>query len=253
MDMATGSVGIVTAAGHGIGRASALAFAAAGATVVVSDIDDAAGAETVRLVVEAGGAASYVHADVAIEDEVAALVATTVERHGRIDWAHNNAATGAISAPVTSQKRTSWERVLGVTLIGTMLCLKHEIAQMQAQGGGGAIVNTASVAGLVGMVNQSAYVAAKWGVIGLTKTAALENAAAGIRVNAICPGTTATRAAQHWSSADPAGFAAAMATIPMGVLAEPEQQAAVAVWLCSDAASYLTGAAIPVDGGVTAG
>ena len=247
-----GRVGIVTASGNGIGRASALAFAAAGAVVVVSDIDDVAGAETVRLIASAGGTASYRHADVSSEADVAALVTATVERYGRLDWAHNNAAAGAAAAPIIEQNRSTWERVLGVTLIGTMLCLKYELAQMQRQGHG-AIVNTASVAGLTGMLNQSPYVAAKWGVIGLTKTAALENAAIGIRVNAMCPGVTATGATLHWSSADPNAFAAMTATIPVGVPAEPEQQAAVAVWLCSDAASYLTGVAIPVDGGLTAG
>ena len=247
-------VGIVTAAGNGIGRASALAFAAAGAAVVVSDVDDVAGAETVRLIAEAGGTASFQHADVSVEDDVIGLVAAAVERHGRLDWAHNNAATGATPAPVTAQRRERWDRVLAVTLTGTMLCLKHEILQMQSQGSnGGAIVNTASTSGLGGHPNQSAYVAAKWGVIGLTKTAALENAAASIRVNAICPGMTATGATMHWATTDPAGFEAFRSTIPMQVTATPEQQAQVAVWLCSDAASYVTGVAMPVDGGATAG
>lgn len=246
-------VGIVTAAGNGIGRASALAFAAAGATVVVSDIDDAAGAETVRLIEEAGGTATYQHADVSIEDDVVALVAAAVGRHGRLDWAHNNAATNVRAAPVSAQQRERWDRVLSVTLTGTMLCLKHEILQMQHQGTGGAIVNTSSVSGLIGQANQSAYVAAKWGVIGLTKTAALENAALGIRVNAICPGMTATVATVRWAETDPSGFEAFRSAIPTQQPATPEQQARVAVWLCSDAASYVTGVAMPVDGGVTAG
>jgi NAD(P)-dependent dehydrogenase (short-subunit alcohol dehydrogenase family) len=250
--MLGGRVGIVTASGNGIGRASAIAFAAAGATVVVSDIDDVAGAETVRLITSRGGTAFYQHADVSNEVEVDALVTATVERYGRLDWAHNNAAAGAATTPITEQRASTWQRVLAVTLIGTMLCLKYELAQMQQQQHG-AIVNTASTAGLVGVPNQSPYVAAKWGVIGLTKTAALENAAIGIRVNAICPGVTATGATLNWSSADPNGFEAMRSSIPMGVLSEPEQQADVAVWLCSDAASYLTGVAIPVDGGISAG
>jgi NAD(P)-dependent dehydrogenase (short-subunit alcohol dehydrogenase family) len=248
-----GRPGIVTAAGNGIGRASAIAFAAAGAPVLVTDIDDAAGAATVETIRTAGGEASFLHVDVADEEQVTSMVVTCVERYGRIDWAHNNAAVGAAAAPITSQRRSSWERVLGVTLIGTMLCLKHELLQMQRQGSGGAIVNTASTAGLSGQVDQSPYVAAKWGVLGLTRTAALENAPFGIRVNALCPGVTSTDAVRHWASTDPAARDGLVARIPLGAPAEPANQAAVAMWLCSDAAAYVTGVALPVDGGLTAG
>jgi NAD(P)-dependent dehydrogenase (short-subunit alcohol dehydrogenase family) len=243
--------GIVTAAGNGIGRASALAFAASGSAVLVTDVDDDAGNATVELVRAAGGEASFLHVDVSDEAQVAAMVATCVDRYGRLDWAHNNAAAGAPAAPITEQRRSSWERVLGVTLIGTMLCLKHELLRMQR--GGGAIVNTASTAGLAALVDQSPYVSAKWGVVGLTKTAALENASFGIRVNAICPGMTSTGAVQHWATTDPGGHDAMLARIPLGSPADPADQAAAAAWLCSDAARHVTGVALAIDGGLTAG
>jgi NAD(P)-dependent dehydrogenase (short-subunit alcohol dehydrogenase family) len=248
-----GRAGIVTAAGNGIGRASALAFAAAGSAVLVTDVDDDSGNATVELVRAAGGEASFLHVDVSNEEHVASMVTTCIERYGRLDWAHNNAATAAAPAPITEQRRSSWERVLGVTLIGTMLCLKHELIQMQRQGVGGAIVNTASTSGLAGQIDQSPYVSAKWGVVGLTKTAALENAGFGIRVNAICPGMTSTSAVRHWATTDPAGHDAMLARIPLGSPADSADQAAAAVWLCSDAARHVTGVALPVDGGLTAG
>ena len=247
-----GRAGIVTAAGNGIGRASALAFAASGTAVLVTDVDDSAGSATVELVRAEGGEASFLHVDVSDEEQVASMVATCIERYGRLDWAHNNAAMGAAPAPITEQRRSSWERVLGVTLIGTMLCLKHELLHMQ-RGGGGAIVNTASTAGLGALVDQSPYVSAKWGVVGLTKTAALENASFGIRVNAICPGMTSTGAVQHWATTDPVGHDAMLARIPLGSPADPADQAAAAVWLCSDAARHVTGVALAIDGGLTAG
>jgi NAD(P)-dependent dehydrogenase (short-subunit alcohol dehydrogenase family) len=253
MGILDGTAGLVTAAGSGIGRASAQALAAAGAAVVVSDVDDAAGEATVALIEAAGGTASYLHANVADEDEVAALVAATVQRYGRLDWAHNNAALGAAPSPVADQRRDRWERSLAVTLTGTMLCLKHEIRQLLAQGGGGSIVNTASAAGLSGLANQSAYAAGKWGVVGLTKSAALEVAGAGIRVNALCPGMTATAATLQWAEQDPGAFEAMTAAIPMGRPALPEDQAAAVVWLCSEQSRYVTGIVLPVDGGLTAG
>jgi NAD(P)-dependent dehydrogenase (short-subunit alcohol dehydrogenase family) len=248
-----GRSGLVTAAGSGIGRASALMFARTGASVIVSDIDEAAGAETMRLIVEGGGVASFVRADVSDEAAVEALVSAVVERYGRLDWAHNNAALGTRAMPLAAMKRSAWDRCLAVTLTGTMLCLKYEIAQMLKQGTGGAIVNTASLSGLTGTPNQSAYVAAKFGVIGLTKTAAIENAAQGIRVNAICPGATNTPAVAAWQVGDPAGYGAALSAIPAGTMASPDDQARTAVWLCSPWAAHITGVSLPVDGGETAG
>jgi NAD(P)-dependent dehydrogenase (short-subunit alcohol dehydrogenase family) len=248
-----GLAGLVTAAGSGIGRASSLLFADAGASVMVSDVDEASGNETVRRITDAGGIASFCRADVSSETDVEALVAATVTRFGRLDWAHNNAAFGTRAAPVTDMQRDHWDKCFAITVTGTMLCLKHEIRQMKQQGTGGAIVNTASLSGLIGMPNQSAYVAAKFGVVGLTKSAAIENAADRIRINAICPGVTNTPAVEVWAKADSDGFGAMQRSIPMGVLAEPDDQARTAVWLCSPLAGYITGVALPVDGGAMAG
>jgi NAD(P)-dependent dehydrogenase (short-subunit alcohol dehydrogenase family) len=241
--------GLVTGAGSGIGRASARAFAAEGAKVAVSDIDDHAGRETVELIRASGGEAFYVHADASSEPEVEALVAAVVERYGRLDWAHNNAGVGSPVAPVVEQKLEWFNAVLGLDLLGMMFALKHEVAQMLAQGHGGAIVNTASNAGLIGVVGMSPYVAAKAGVIGLTRTVALENAAFGIRVNALCPGIVGTPAVEAWVREVPEQAKAVEASIPMQRISTPEEQADVAVFLCSDKASYITGVALSVDGG----
>jgi NAD(P)-dependent dehydrogenase (short-subunit alcohol dehydrogenase family) len=241
--------GLVTGAASGIGRASALAFAAEGAKVAVSDINDRAGEETVELIRAAGGEAFYVHADASSEPDVAALVAAVVERYGRLDWAHNNAGVGSPAVPVVEQTGEWFNDVLGLDLVGMMFALKHEVAQMLAQGQGGAIVNTASNAGLIGVVGMSPYVAAKAGLIGLTRTAALENAAFGIRVNALCPGMVATPAVAAWALEVPEQAKAVEASIPMQRISTPEEQANVAVFLCSDKASYITGVALSVDGG----
>lgn len=252
MGVLLGTAGLVTAAGDGIGRASALALAAAGGRLVVSDIDDSKGEETVRLITEAGGEAFFVSCDVSDEKQVADLVAAVVDVYGRIDWAHNNAGFGTAPGPVTEMRRDPWDHCLAITLTGTMLCLKHELSRMRAQGLGGSVVNTASVSGLVGQANQSAYVSAKWGVIGLTKSAALEVAAEGIRVNAICPGMTLTASVEHWFRTDPLGAGAVEAAIPMGRAALVEDQAQAVVWLCSPHSAYVTGVALPIDGGLTA-
>ena len=241
--------GLVTGAASGIGRASALAFAAEGAKVAVSDIDDRAGEETVELIRAAGGEAFYLHADASSEPDVAALVAAVVERYGRLDWAHNNAGVGSPVVPVVEQTGEWFNDVLRLDLVGMMFALKHEVAQMLAQGQGGAIVNTASNAGLIGVVGMSPYVAAKAGLIGLTRTAALESAAFGIRVNALCPGMVATPAVAAWALEVPEHAKAVEASIPMQRISTPEEQANVAVFLCSDKASYITGVALSVDGG----
>jgi NAD(P)-dependent dehydrogenase (short-subunit alcohol dehydrogenase family) len=208
--------------------------------------------ETLALIEAAGGQAIFVRADVSDEEQVAAMVAETVARHGRLDWAHNNAAVNVSPGPIVEQDRDRWDRTVAVTLTGTMLCLKHEIIQMRLQGDGGTIVNTASTGGLAGQSGQPAYVASKWGVVGLTKAAALENASAGIRVNAICPGMTETGALLAWLDREPEVTSAMIAAVPFQRLAQPEEQARVAVWLCSSHSSYITGAAVPVDGGSTA-
>lgn len=244
-------VGIITAAGLGIGRASALAFAAEGAKVVVSDVNEEAGHETVRLIKEAGGEATFIFCNVANENEVIALVEKTVEIYGRLDWAHNNAGIGAPSKPIGETESADWDRCLQVTTTGMYYCIKHEV-QAMLKSGGGAIVNTASTSGLLGSENLATYSAAKWAVNGLTKSVALEYGKKGIRVNSICPGMTMTAAVEHWMKEVPEQAAYVENDIPLGRIGQPEEQANAAVWLCSDKASYITGVNLPVDGGQVA-
>jgi NAD(P)-dependent dehydrogenase (short-subunit alcohol dehydrogenase family) len=243
----SGRVALVTGAGSGIGRASALAFAREGANVVVSDAVIEGGEETTQLIEDAGGQARFIAADVTRADEVQQLIGRIVDEFGRLDFAHNNA--GIVRGALTHElSEDDWARVLDVNLTGVWRCMKHELAQMLRQGGGGSIVNTASVLGLVGNVERSAYAASKHGVVGLTRVAALEYAQRGIRVNAVCPGVirTAMTAARL---GDPDQRARMIADEPIGRYAEPAEVAAVVVWLCSDAASFVTGTAMPVDGG----
>ncbi|ROO87982.1 NAD(P)-dependent dehydrogenase (short-subunit alcohol dehydrogenase family) [Actinocorallia herbida] len=253
MKLMEGRAGLVTGAAAGIGRAIALLFAAEGAKVVVSDINEAGGTETVDLITAAGGTASFLRADASVEEDARTLVAAVVDRYGALDWAVNNAGLTAPVAPVTEQQGEWWTKVLSVDLVGVMFGLKHQITQMQAQGRGGAIVNIASTAGMTGQFGMSPYVSAKWGVIGLTKTAALENARTGIRVNAVAPGITRTPGIDAWASEVPDQAAAVLDHIPVGRAAEPDEQAQAALWLASDKASYITGIALPVDGGHTIG
>jgi NAD(P)-dependent dehydrogenase (short-subunit alcohol dehydrogenase family) len=242
-----GKVALVTGAGSGIGRAAALAFAEAGARVVAADVDEAGGAATAAQITEAGGDGVFVRADVAVAGDVAGLVAAAVARYGRLDCAHNNAGIAGGGGLTGDTPDDVWERVLRVNLTGVFLCLKAELAQMLRQGGG-AIVNTASVAGLVGGAG-SAYVASKHGVVGLTKNAALEYAPQGIRVNAVCPGVITTPMVERALAARPGLEEAWRAAEPVGRFGDPGEVAAAVVWLCSDAASFVTGVALPVDGG----
>ncbi len=244
-----GKSGLVTASGDGIGRASAMAFAAAGANVLVSDVNDEAGQETVRLIREAGGTAEYLHGNAASEIDAEALVSKVVALWGRLDFAHNNAGISTQTQPITDQVSTDWERIFAVNIIGVMNGMKYQMRQMKLQGGGGGIVNTASTAGVSGTWGLSPYSSSKWAVIGLTKTGAIEGAPAGIRVNAICPGATMTAALTHWSKEVPEQFQRVVDAIPMGRAAQPEEQGNAAVWLCSPGASYVTGVALAVDGG----
>jgi NAD(P)-dependent dehydrogenase (short-subunit alcohol dehydrogenase family) len=243
-----GRVALVTGGASGIGRASAVAFAAKGARVVVSDRDAAGGEETVSLIRRTGGDCLFVPADVAVAREVEALVARAVHAFGRLDCAFNNAGIEGAQATTIEYEEKDWDRVLAVNLKGVWLCMKQEIVHM-LEHGRGAIVNCASVAGLIGFPRLSAYVASKHGIVGLTKTTALEYAARGIRVNAVCPGAVQTPMIDRLVGAQPEMAAALVASEPIGRLGRPEEIAEAVLWLCSDAASFVTGQAWAVDGG----
>ena len=249
MGLLDGKVALVTGAGAGIGRATALAFAREGARVTVADVDERGGAETVRLIESAGGRALFARADVSDEAEVAAMVRATLEAFGALHCASNNAARGAGFRVLTELRREDWDRALAVTLTGVWLCLKHEIPALLASGGG-AIVNVASVSGLRGEATQAAYSAAKGGVLALTKSAAAEWAQRGIRVNAICPGGIRTDAIEAYFEHAPGVREATVAVHAMRRLGEPAEIADAIVWLCSERASFVTGHAMVVDGGV---
>jgi NAD(P)-dependent dehydrogenase (short-subunit alcohol dehydrogenase family) len=250
----SGKVVLITGAGSGIGQATALAAAKQGARVIVSDVAVEGGGETVRLIEEAGGTAIFVKADVSKAAEVEALVERAVGTYGRLDCAVNNAGIEGVLAPTADYPEGVWDRVLGVNLTGVYLCMKYEIPRMLAAGGG-SIVNMASILGLVGFANAPAYTAAKHGVVGLTKAAALEYSARGIRVNALCPAFIETpmvmeRGVEAGTHRDVYEQIAALH--PIGRLGRPEEVAEAAIWLCSDAASFVTGHAMAADGGYLA-
>jgi NAD(P)-dependent dehydrogenase (short-subunit alcohol dehydrogenase family) len=249
--MLEGKVALVTGAASGIGRASALAFAREGARVMASDRDAGGGEETAAAIREAGGDAAFLAGDVTREPDVEALVAETVSRFGSLDCAHNNAGiTGAMGA-VHQIDLAAWEGTLAVNLTGVFLCLKHEIAHMLKHGGG-AIVNTSSGAGFIGVPGLAPYAASKHAILGLTKTAALENAATGVRVNAVCPGSIDTPMLRGYMSIGPEVEKMIRAGQPGGRLGTPEEIAESVVWLCSDRASFVTGSSLLVDGGAVA-
>jgi NAD(P)-dependent dehydrogenase (short-subunit alcohol dehydrogenase family) len=243
---------LVTGAGSGIGRATALTCVRERAKVMVADRVVDAGEETVAMIKQAGGEATFVKVDVTQMAEVDAMVAATVETYGRLDCAHNNAGIEGVAATTADYPEEEWDRVMAINLKGVWLCMKAEIPQMLAQGGG-AIVNTASLAGLVGARRMPAYVASKHGVAGLTKTAALEYAKAGIRVNAVCPGIIRTSMVDRmYLQRRPDLETRLEALEPLGRLGKPEEVAEAVVWLCSDAASFVTGHTMTIDGGIYA-
>lgn len=244
-------VALVTGGSSGIGRASALAFAREGARVVIADVNVAGGEETVKMVKEAGGEAIFVKADVANAAEVEALMKKTIKTYGRLNCAFNNAGGVGKKAFTAECTEENWDYIINVHLKGVWLCMKYEIPEM-LKGGGGVIVNNASVLGLVGEQSQPAYTASKHGVIGLTKAAALEYAKANIRVNAVCPGVIRTASIERFMAEDPQFEAMRIAAHPIGRLGTPLEVAEAVVWLCSDAASFVTGLAMAVDGGYTA-
>jgi NAD(P)-dependent dehydrogenase (short-subunit alcohol dehydrogenase family) len=247
-----GKVALVTGGTSGIGRDTAVLFAKAGAKVVVAGRREREGEETVELVRAAGGDGLFVKTDVSKATEVDALVQKTVERFGRLDVAFNNAGIEGVFAPIIRQSEEDWDRTIAINLKGVWLCLKYEIRQMLKQGGGGAIVNMASIIGLVGSAGVAAYSASKHGVIGLTKTAALENAKSGIRINAVCPGFTETPMADRTLRA-PAVRQYVLSCHPIGRLGKPAEIAEAVVWMCSDRASFMTGQSLVLDGGFLAG
>lgn len=247
--MLAGKVALVTGGASGIGRATALRMAAEGARVLVADRDGAGAARTADTILQAGGEARGAAADVTVEDEVAAMVRAALDAWGRLDCAFNNAGVAPAEAqPLAEIPPEEWARVIGVNLTGVFLCLRHEVPAMAA-GGGGAIVNTASIAGRLGLPRAGAYVAAKHGVIGLTRTAALDHAAQGIRVNAICPGYVETPLAARSIERR---REAILARVPLGRIGTVEEIADAVTWLCSDQARFITGEALAADGGYTA-
>lgn len=253
MSSFTNQVAFVSGAGSGIGRATALAFAAAGAAVVVSDINDANGQATVAQIEQAGGTASYTHCDVAEPEQHTAAVAYATGTYGRLDIAINNAGIGGRFARLLDQTPRDWAQMMAVNLGGVFYGMQAQIRQMLTQPEGGKIVNVSSIAGVRGMPMGAPYSAAKHGVIGLTKTAALEYVKKNIRVNAICPVYTHSAMVQDLVNTAPEMEERMRRVIPLGRFGQPEEIAQAILWLCADENAFCTGQAIQMDGGLTAG
>lgn len=243
-----GKVALVTGGSGGIGRAAALAFARSGAAVMVADVKDDDGAETVAMIAALGGKVAYVRCDVSDGDQIKAMVAATVKEFGRLDAAFNNAGINVLGADEYQDE--VWDRAIGINLTGVMRCMREEAEVMLAQGGG-AIVNTSSINGIVGNPGQPAYTASKHGVVGLTRHGALRWAKAGIRVNAVCPGVIRTPMTDPLV-ANPEMKQLIDSMTPMGRMGEADEIAEAVVWLCSDASSFVTGHPLVIDGGATA-
>jgi len=246
----TGKVAFVTGAGSGIGRATALAFAREGASVVVADVSEQGNLETARMIEESGGRALAVRCDVTQAEDIRRSLDKTIESFGRLDMAFNNAGIENTIKPTADVTEDEWNRIININLTGVFLCMKYEIPLMLKQGAG-AIVNTASGAGIRGFKGGAAYVAAKHGVIGLTKAAALDYAQLNIRINAVCPGIIDTAMMNRYSGGTDEGRRAVIAQEPIGRMGKPEEIAETVMWLCSDAASFVLGHGLVVDGGQT--
>lgn len=249
--MVEGKVALVTGAASGIGRASALAFAREGARVLLCDLDAGGGEQTCDAIRTRGAEARFVRADLTLEDEVETVVRTALELWGALDCAHNNAGILGATGPLHELPRTGFESTLTTNLTSVFLCMKHEIRAM-LEHGGGAIVNSSSGAGLVGAPTLAPYCASKHAILGLTRTAALETAKRGIRVNAVCPGSTDTPMLRSSMADDPRLERMILAGQPGGRLGRAEEIAETVVWLCSDRASFVSGDAVRVDGGALA-
>jgi NAD(P)-dependent dehydrogenase (short-subunit alcohol dehydrogenase family) len=247
-----GKVAIVTGGTSGIGRDTAVLFAKAGAKVVVAGRREAEGKETIDLIRAAGGDGLLVKTDVSRAADVLALVQKTVEKFGRLDVAFNNAGIEGSWSPIAEQSEEDWDNTVDINLKGVWLCLKYEIQQMLKQGGGGAIVNMASVAGFIGSAGAATYCASKHGVMALTKSAALETARSGIRVNVVCPAVIETPMGERlWGAPEAKKFA--LSLHPIGRFGRPQEIADAVLWMCSDGASFMTGQSLVLDGGFLAG
>ena len=251
-DSLQGKIALVTGAGTGIGSATAKLLAAKGASVLVTDFDDDAGRATADAIIDAGGDAEYMHADMSQRDDIAAMVAAAVDKWGRLDCAVNNAGiAGILGKALAEYPDDIFDQVISVNLKGVFLCMKHQIKQMLTQQSGGAIVNVASAAGLIGLPN-AAYTASKHGVVGMTKLAAIAYSKNKIRINSVCPGYVDTPAIAPALNAGEEVANALVAMHPIGRLGESDEIAEAIAWLCSDAASFMAGHAMAVDGGLVA-
>jgi NAD(P)-dependent dehydrogenase (short-subunit alcohol dehydrogenase family) len=246
----SGKVALVTGAGSGMGLATARAFAESGASVVLADYNEDAVERAAAEMVSTGHKAIAVRCDVSDDAQVAAMVDRAVAEFGRLDAAFNNAGVMAKIAPTAESTREEWDRVIGVNLRGVWSCMKHELRQMERQGGG-AIVNNASVGALTGNPGIGSYIASKHGVVGLTRTAALEYVQHGIRVNAVNPGLIDTQVARDVVAGDEEAYAEIAKHVPIGRAGRPEEIASAVLWLCGPGASYVIGHALTVDGGMT--
>jgi NAD(P)-dependent dehydrogenase (short-subunit alcohol dehydrogenase family) len=247
----TGKVAFVTGGANGIGRAAALAFAREGASVVVADVSEQNNQETARMIEALGGHALAVTCDVSRNEDVQRALNAAIDAFGRLDFAFNNAGIENRVTPAADVTEEEWDRIIDINLRGVFLCMKHEIPLMLEQGAG-AIVNTSSGAGIKGFKGGAAYVASKHGVVGLTKSAALDYAQSNIRINAVCPGMIDTPMMERFSGGTAEGRQGVISQEPVGRMGSPDEIAATVVWLCSDAASFVVGSAIVVDGGQTA-